>query len=186
MSKETSQRILVADDDLGVIAAYRHVLEGSDSTRYLRYNSSNGSLEDELFGTSSSGASAEDQWRVHFVDQGQDAVNAVRQSISTNDPFTAVFLDIRMPPGLDGFETAARIRKLDPMVHIVFVSGYSDYDEKDLIEVAGPEHRVSFLPKPVWPLQLKSKALAICRDARLIQLCREARMNRMQARQCGH
>ena len=84
------------------------------------------------------------------------------------DPFSVVFLDIRMPPGLDGYETAKAIRKIDPLVHIVFVSGYSDYSEQDLAAVAGPDRRVSFLPKPVWPLQLKSKALAVCRDGKLV------------------
>jgi CheY-like chemotaxis protein len=173
MSDIKTPRILVADDDLGVIGAYRYVLE--KPVTGLAGASEADALEVELFGSDVSVLAADDEnWRVHFVDQGADAVAAVRAAIAKSDPFSVVFLDIRMPPGIDGYETAAQIRKLDPLVHIVFVSGYSDYSEQELLEVAGPAHRVSFLPKPVWPLQLKAEALAVCRDARLIALCKRA------------
>lgn len=180
MPKSVRPRILVADDDLGVIAAYRYVLESSDAALRSDGRTTEEILEAELFGKSEEAAIPPgERWRVTFVDQGDDAVAAVGASLKDSDPYSVVFLDIRMPPGLDGYETAKQIRQLDRVVHIVFVSGFSDYTEQALIEVAGPSHRVSFLPKPVWPLQLKSKALAVCRDARLVSLCRTALGNRI-------
>lgn len=155
-----SPRILVADDDLGVIAAYRYVLEGEHA------NSPNRSvrlaaLTEELFGIQDPGT-PEPAWRVDFVDQGEDAVKAVQKAVDQSDPYALVFLDIRMPPGLDGYETAEAIRQIDPLTYIVFVSAFSDYTREELREIAGGANRTAFLTKPVWPHQLMSVALSGC------------------------
>lgn len=160
-----SPRLLVVDDDLGVIAAYRTILERSADSRAVENLFALDSLGSELFGSADDDKPAQ-PWRVDFVDQGTDAVTAVRGGLDDGDRYTAVFLDIRMPPGIDGHETARRIRKMDPDVHIVIVSGFSDYTEEELCEAAGPDATMTFLPKPVWPEQLRRVATKLCDDAR--------------------
>jgi CheY-like chemotaxis protein len=161
MSVQTLPRLLVVDDDLGVIAAYRLVLEGNVGAKVPASDTAS----EELFGPSVRDNDQFPGWRVHFVDQGEDAVLAMREAAANSDPFSAVFLDIRMPPGIDGHETALQIRTIDPTVHIVFVSAYSDYTSDELAEAAGPDHRMSVLSKPVWPDQLIEKARNLCRAA---------------------
>jgi CheY-like chemotaxis protein len=114
-----------------------------------------------MFGSAAHDPS-EAKWQVHYADQGETAIELVKQGLENHDPFTAVFLDIRMPPGLDGYDTAEEIRKLDPGVHIVVVSGYSDFTEQDLLEVAGPRNRFTMMPKPVWPADLQKLASRLC------------------------
>jgi DNA-binding LytR/AlgR family response regulator len=66
---------------------------------------------------------------------------------------------ILMPQsGIDGYEAAERIRQIDPNVHIVIVTGYSDFTYEDFLEVAGPAERLTYMSKPVWPDQLRSIA----------------------------
>ncbi len=86
-------------------------------------------LEKELFGAT---PVEEPQWRITFLDQGIDAVNAVQWAKEDGDPFTAIFLDVRMPPGIDGYEVAERVRKIDPNVHMVIVTGFSDFHVRGL------------------------------------------------------
>lgn len=162
MGQKASPRILVADDDLGVIAAYRYVLEGNEYANPGSRADALAAMGDELFGTSAPVETKRTSWRVDFVDQGEDAIKKVREAIDRSDPYAMVFLDIRMPPGLDGFETAEQIRGIDPLVYIVFVSAYSDYTREELTDVAGGDYRTGFLCKPVWPHQLMSAALAKC------------------------
>ncbi|MFN0217606.1 MAG: response regulator [Hyphomicrobium sp.] len=162
--QSNTPRILVADDDLGVIAAYRHVLEREQHATVAGRRRAADALDEELFGTAPQKAEDTD-WRVHFVDQGRDAVDAVRESMDKQDPFRIAFLDIQMPPGMDGYATARAMRRLDPNLDIVIVSGYSDYTPEELTEVAGPADKLHFLPKPVWPDQLQAIALWLC-DAR--------------------
>jgi CheY-like chemotaxis protein len=158
MSTKLPPRLLVVDDDLGVIAAYRLVLEKSTDRRTVQDMFGLDALEKELFGEA---PADEHLWRITFLDQGVDAVNAVRWAMEDGDPFTAIFLDVRMPPGMDGFEVAEQVRKLDPNVHMVIVTGFSDFMYEDFLEVAGPADRLTYLPKPVWPDQLRSVARSL-------------------------
>jgi CheY-like chemotaxis protein len=154
----------VADDDLGVIAAYRLVLEESVHGRAGDQEIGIEGLEEELFGACANEAAA--PWIVDFVDQGADAVAAVERAILAGNPYSAAFLDVRMPPGLDGYETAELIRKLDPDLHIVFVSGYCDYHPIDLVDVGGGPANTTIMPKPVWPDELRAIATTMARARR--------------------
>lgn len=162
MPAERTPRLLVADDDRSVLASYRLVLEKTRNENVVTDLFGLQDLEAELFGAAQP---AKPEWRVAFVDQGLDAVNAIRWALDDGDPFAAVFLDVRMPPGIDGYETAQRIRWLDPKVHIVIVTGYSDYTMEDFLKVAGPEHLLSFMPKPLWPEQLRKIARVIATES---------------------
>ena len=54
-----------------------------------------------------------------------------------------------MPPGIDGKETAIRIRQIDPDVNIVIVSAYADKHISEILSEAGPTHKLFFVPKPL-------------------------------------
>jgi CheY-like chemotaxis protein len=157
-----SPRLLVADDDRSVLAAYRLVLDKIADEGAIEHMFGLDNLEAELFGQA---PRPKVEWRVTFVEQGIDAVNAVRYSLEDNDPYTAIFLDVRMPPGIDGYETAKRIRMLDEHVHLIVVSGYSDYSIEDFLKVAGPDHLFSYIPKPLWPEQLRKVARVLATES---------------------
>jgi CheY-like chemotaxis protein len=157
VATKLSPRLLVVDDDLGVIAAYRLVLETTKDRRTIQNMFGLDGLETELFGAQTADEPEQD-WRVTFVDQGLDAVHAVQWAIDDGDAYSAIFLDVRMPPGIDGYEAAERIRKIDPNAHIVIVTGYSDFTYEDFLEVAGPAEKLTYMAKPVWPDQLRSIA----------------------------
>lgn len=150
-------RLLVADDDVGVIAAYRLVLETMPDPATANNLFGLSALESELFGATETPAEVPN-WRVKFVDQGMDAVREVQWAIDDGDPFTAIFLDVRMPPGIDGYETATRIRAIDPEVHIVVVTAFSDYTYEEFVQTAGPAEHLTLMPKPVWPEELRKVA----------------------------
>lgn len=137
-------RILVADDDKGVLSAYRMAFASENKPT----NDLN-ALAASLFSDGESAVTAEPvNFDVTYVDQGEDAVAAIEQGIREEAPFQVVFLDMRMPPGIDGKETARRIRALDPDVHLVMVTGYSDSSPVDVAKVAGPFHKLYYLAKP--------------------------------------
>jgi CheY-like chemotaxis protein len=154
-------RILVVDDDMGVIAAYRCALVEAAASSWREADDLEG-LGEELFGSDAPSAAAPMPWRVDFVHQGDDAFEAVCNALMQSDPYTLVFMDIRMPPGIDGCEAARRIRQVDASIKVVFVTGYSDYSEEELIEAAGPRELTSFMQKPVWPEQLRTVARSLC------------------------
>ncbi|MDX1507666.1 MAG: hypothetical protein R3358_05265, partial [Woeseiaceae bacterium] len=103
----TTNRVLVVDDDALLIGEYIKCLgedfEPDAATATL------GDLEKVLFGedTDEKGAA---RFEVHSRNQGDAAVEAVRNAVETGAAYAIVFLDIRMPPGIDGIEAARQIR----------------------------------------------------------------------------
>jgi putative two-component system response regulator len=87
-------------------------------------------------------------WELTACRQGEQAVELVREAQTENRPFAVAFLDVRMPPGIDGVQVAERIRALDPQVEIVIVSAMSDVAPSTIAERVLPPHKLLYLQKP--------------------------------------
>jgi diguanylate cyclase (GGDEF)-like protein len=66
-----------------------------------------------------------------------------------------------MPPGIDGRETARRIRNLDEDVQIVIVTGYSDHAPHQVAAVAGPIDKLFYVSKPFDRLEIRQLASSL-------------------------
>ncbi|MCB2015317.1 MAG: EAL domain-containing protein [Sphingobium sp.] len=158
-------KILVVDDEQSVREAYRHVL-AEKKTIISSHGMS--ALAEELFGDEAQGdenSSLQDSsvFDVHFASQGLDGVAMVKQAIDQKDPFKVAFIDVRMPPGIDGRETARRIRAIDADINLVIVTAYSDHSATDIAAVAGPADKIFYICKPFSNEEIRQMALALCR-----------------------
>ena len=154
-----TNRILVVDDDVMIIKEYLRCLgedyEPDSATTTLT------ELEKVLFGddTDESGAA---RFSVDTHNQGELAVQAVKDAITARDPYAIVFLDIRMPPGMDGIEAAKRIRRLDPDVNIVVVTGSMSAEVDNLDAEVPPADKIFFFKKPFHAAECRQLAAALC------------------------
>ena len=139
---DTVTRILLADDEATIAKIYSTVLP----LQFADVEDATSQLEEELFGPTVDKSRTVE---ITVCRQGNEALDAALQSIRDGCPFDVVVLDICMPPGIDGVETAKRIRAADPAVAIVFVSGYSDYTLDELEALIPPPSRLDFMAKPV-------------------------------------
>ncbi len=125
------KKVLIVDDDLGVLQHYRQLLGGSSreegGTETL-------SVLMELVEEPGASSGQPEHDNLVLIDQGEEAVEEVARSVRVGEPFEIAFLDMRMPPGMDGRETALRLRALQPELPIVFVSAYSNHLEQSLAE----------------------------------------------------
>ncbi len=159
-SNETSlNRILVVDDDAMLIAEYLRCL--GEDYEPDRHTSTLGDLEKVLFGeeTDEKGAA---KFEVQSRDQGQAAVEAVAEAIRDKTPYSIVFLDIKMPPGIDGIEAAKRIREIDPNVNIVMVTGSVGAEPDNLGKQVPPADKIFFFRKPFHAVECRQLAAALC------------------------
>jgi len=159
-NKEIStNRVLVVDDDASLIAEYVRCLgegfEPDDATATLT------DLEKVLFGedTDERGAA---KFEVHSRSQGEAAVKAVQAAIAIGQPYSIVFLDIHMPPGMDGIEAAKRIRLQDANVNIVVVSDSKSPAPENLGKEIPPADKVFFFQKPFHALECRQLTAALC------------------------
>ena len=154
-----TNRILVVDDDAMLIGEYLRCLgEGFEPDLAT---STLGDLEKVLFGeeTDEHGAARFD---VQSRNQGLAAIEAVREAVKVGNPYAIVFLDIRMPPGIDGIEAARRIRELDRNVNIVIVTGSLSPEPDDLSAEIPPADRIFFFKKPFHAVECRQLAAALC------------------------
>ncbi len=152
-------RILVADDDASVLQAYRLCLEVVDQAAPRDVDA----LGASLFGAQPARPRMQTRWSVSdFANQGEKAVELVRQAQAAGRPYSVLFLDMQMPPGIDGCETARQVRELDPDINIVIVTGYSDRSPVDVVEVAGPEDKIFYLAKPFETVEIRTLANSLC------------------------
>ena len=168
-------KILIVDDEAAVQGAYRHALEKSQTSRAGEALSS---LAAGLFDDQAPDAAAEpaDALNLTIASQGLDAVALVAEALADNRPFQVAFIDIRMPPGIDGKETARRIRLLDPDINLVIVTGYSDHSVTDIASVAGPADKIFYIAKPFAADEVRQMAVALgkrwANDARQVERLR--------------
>lgn len=173
-------KILVVDDELSVREAYRHVLkDGQETDKQDKADL----LARELFGdgeeegNGGSGRQPCHIFEVHFAEQGLEAVTMVEEARRAGVPFKVAFIDIRMPPGIDGRETARRIRAADSDINLVIVTAYSDHSATDIAAVAGPPDKIFYISKPFSADEIRQMAVALSRrwehDTGQIELLRE-------------
>jgi diguanylate cyclase (GGDEF)-like protein len=152
-------RVLVVDDDAALIAEYLRCLEEDidpawgTSTLY--------DLEKALFGQEQAEKGAA-RFNVQTQNQGEAAVEAVKAAVAMDAPFAIVFLDIRMPPGMDGIEAAKKIRAIDPDVNIVIVSGSMGPEVDNLDCEIPPADKIFFFKKPFHAVECRQLAAALC------------------------
>ena len=119
-------RLLAIDDDSKVLDAYNALFQpGSNWMDALAMlaggEPKRGEDEDEEF-----------EFQLECQLSGKLGVESLRKALEEQNPFSVVFLDMRMPNGWSGLETAREIRKLDENIRIVLVSAYTDYSLKEI------------------------------------------------------
>jgi len=86
--------------------------------------------------------------RLDTAQQGEEAVSMMKDALEEDDPYLVAVLDMRMPPGINGFETAQQLIELDPNIEICFITAYSDTPFEAIAKTLGAG-RFLLLRKPV-------------------------------------
>src|ERR1022692_340443 len=164
---EPRPRILIVDDNLAIHEDFRKIL-GAKAETHARLDS----IEAELFGAATAPVERA-EFRIDSAHQGQEALARVEQALKEGDPYTMVFVDVRMPPGWDGVETLDRIWQCSPELQAVICTAYSDYSWDDMMRRFGHTDNLLILKKPfetVEVLQLVhalTRKWALARQAKL-------------------
>jgi diguanylate cyclase (GGDEF)-like protein len=76
-------------------------------------------------------------------------------------PYSVAFVDIRMPPGLDGIRTVRSMWAIDPDVLVVLCSAYCDYSWEEIVDELGRTDRFLILKKPFDRVEVQQFAAAL-------------------------
>jgi two-component system, cell cycle response regulator len=156
MAPLAKRRILLIDDQASIHEDYRKIICARTSA-----NAELARAEVELFGHVEPAEDSLDLYEVDSALSGEDAIALVEQSLRDGRPYAVAFVDIRMPPGLDGVHTTRRIWEIDPEILAVLCSAYSDYTWDDLVRELGRTDRFLVLRKPFEKIEVRQCAAAL-------------------------
>jgi predicted signal transduction protein with EAL and GGDEF domain len=160
---DPNRRILIVDDNRSIHEDFHKILGGAGPDR-----GDLNALHEELFG--SAVAPEEESFDLDSAYQGEEAIEKVRIARERDRPYALLFVDVRMPPGLDGIQTTARLLEQDPEVGIVICSAYSDHSWEEMTQAFGKTDRVLILKKPFDTVEVRQLAHALQRRWELARL----------------
>jgi len=163
---QRNRRILVIDDNRGIHNSFREILRGAASDK-----STLDEAEARLFGESPSGRRTLG-FTMESAYQGEEGVELVRAALDKGQPYAMAFVDMRMPPGMDGLETIVKLWELDSDLQVVICTAHSDYGWHDLQAKLGSSDRLLILKKPFDIIEVRQMAEALCSKWELLRRSR--------------
>ncbi len=163
---QRNRRILVIDDNRGIHNSFREILRGAASDK-----STLDEAEARLFGEAPSGRRTLG-FTMESAYQGEEGIELVRAALDKGQPYAMAFVDMRMPPGMDGLETIVKLWELDSDLQVVICTAHSDYGWHDLQARLGSSDRLLILKKPFDIIEVRQMAEALCSKWELLRRSR--------------
>ena len=92
---------------------------------------------------------------------GAEAYDTIEAAIEADDPIAVAYIDIRMPPGMDGIETTRRIRAIDENLEIVLMTAYTDKSLGEIVREMDLLHKLLYIRKPFAREEIQQITLAL-------------------------
>jgi two-component system, NtrC family, sensor kinase len=150
---QENRRILLVDDLASIHEDFRKTLVSGKEYPDV------GEEEAILFGREA--RTPQISFEVDSAYQGVEALEKIRAAQGIGRPYAMAFLDMRMPPGWDGVETAERLWAADPRLQIVFCTAYSDTSWQEVLGRLDVRDRLLILKKPFDTIEAYQLASAL-------------------------
>ena len=174
-------RVLVIDDTPSIHQDFRRLLSSSEGTASLD------ELGASLFGNKPPSRPRAHRFEVDSAFQGEEGLQRVAAARKEGRPYAVAFVDVRMPPGIDGVETTERLWREDPDLQVVLCSAYTDYSWEQVVQRLGISQRLLILHKPFDSIEVRQMAHSLAekwellrRDRRRLQELEEANLRLRQ------
>ncbi|AWN72683.1 EAL domain-containing protein [Legionella anisa] len=170
MNKQNDFKILIIDDNPAIHLDFQKILTTKKSTATISKLNRLvfGDKLDEDLEKSESEADFP-SFQIDCVSQGEEGIQSIQHAVERREPYALAFVDIRMPPGLDGIETIKRIWAIDQEIQVVICTAYSDYTWEETVEELGLSDNLLILKKPFDSISVRQLACSLTKKWRLMQ-----------------
>lgn len=145
--------ILFIDDENDILESYKTIMTKKEEKNINSFFDDDLDLDPEP---------TTDSYNVLTALQGEEGLDLLEARLNTDNPVKVAFIDMRMPPGINGVETAKRIRELDERVEIVIVTAFSDISLNDIVQQIGSPDKLLYLKKPFDSQEISQFAHNLC------------------------
>jgi len=127
----TNRRVLVIDDNRGIHDCFREILRGPPV-----------------------------EFTMHSAYQGLEGVELLRRALEKGEAYAVAFVDMRMPPGINGIETIKKLWELDADLQVVICTAHAEFSWTDLKDL-GSSDQLLILKKPFDLIEVRQMAEAL-------------------------
>ena len=92
---------------------------------------------------------------------GEEACELVARATRDERPIAVAYVDIRMPPGIDGVTTVRKIRRVDRAIEIVLMTAYTETSLADIVQDMELLHKLLYIRKPFAREEVQQITLAL-------------------------
>ena len=160
---QENRRILIVDDNESIHQDFRKILGAEDD------EAGPSDARAAFLGAASPKPKNARGFDVVTAFQGEEGVDCVLRALQHDGPFAMAFIDVRMPPGMDGVQTIKSIWEVDPDLQVVLCTAFSDYSFDQIIQELGSSDQLLILKKPFDPVEVRQLAGALTEKWNAIQ-----------------
>ncbi|MBI3465139.1 MAG: response regulator [Planctomycetes bacterium] len=159
-----TRKILIIDDNQDIHADFRKVFTPRRSS-----TSAADRAEAALFGSPLPDTAAPEtpQVQLESAYQGLEGIQMALEAARRGEPYSLAFVDVRMPPGIDGIQTIKRLWKELPETQCVVCTAYSDYAWMGMTRELGHSANLVILKKPFEGIEVLQLVQALTAKADL-------------------
>ena len=149
-------RVLIVDDQTEIHADFEGLLNAAKRTV------STDDLADAFLSEGlESGASFLPDFELLHAMNGEEAYQVVKTAQESNHQIAVAYIDIRMPPGIDGIETIRRIREIEKDIEIVIMTAYTDKPLPEIVRNMELLHKLLYIRKPFAREEIQQITLSL-------------------------
>ncbi|MCI5143675.1 MAG: response regulator, partial [Candidatus Electrothrix sp. ATG1] len=148
------RRILIVDDNLDIHQDIKNILVPTTAHDDL----------DTLLAGITGKAAPKQMYPVLQIDsafQGDEAVDMVRQARLEERPYSLAYVDMRIPPGIDGLQTIKKLQMEDDRLQFVVITAYSDYSWQEISDCLVSKDNLLVVKKPFEAIEIRQTASAL-------------------------
>ncbi|MDE3001591.1 MAG: sigma 54-interacting transcriptional regulator [Gemmatimonadota bacterium] len=101
------------------------------------------------------------EFELLHANNGVEACDIIRKGRESDRPIAVAYIDIRMPPGIDGIETVRRVREFDRDIEIVIMTAYTDRSLPEIVYEMDLLHKLLYIRKPFTHEEIQQITLSL-------------------------
>ena len=92
---------------------------------------------------------------------GEEAHDIICAGKAANRPIAVAYMDVRMPPGIDGVEAIRRIRQTEKDIELVIMTAYTDKPLPEILRDMELLNKLLYIRKPFAPEEVQQITLSL-------------------------
>lgn len=101
------------------------------------------------------------EFELLHASSGEQACEIIHEGKESNLPIALAYIDIRMPPGMDGVETIRKMRLIDREIEVVIMTAYTDRSLPEIVEELELLHKILYVRKPFTHEEIQQITLSL-------------------------